>query len=148
VDLLRQAIRTDPKHAAAHNFLAWILLTGPNDLRDPKEALLLARKAREFAPEQPTYHSTLGVALYRNAQFAEAVGVLEKSLKEGAGSADAFDLFFLAMCHHRLGDNDKAKDCLDRAERWSEERRGKLSSQHVQLLTEFEAEARASLQAP
>jgi tetratricopeptide (TPR) repeat protein len=101
VELWRQVIRTDPRHAAAYNNLAWVLLTGAKELRDPKEALLLARKAIELAPDQPTYHNTLGVALYRNDQFAEAVGVLKKSLKEGAGRADAFDLFFMAMCYHR-----------------------------------------------
>jgi Tfp pilus assembly protein PilF len=148
VDLLRQVIRTDAKHAAAHNHLAWMLLTGPKELRDPKEALLLARKAIELAPDQPDYHNTLGVALCRNDQFAEAVGVLEKRLKEGAGMQDAFDLFFLAMCHHRLGNDDKAKDCLGRAERWFEEHRGQLLPRYVAELTEFEAEARAFLQKP
>jgi tetratricopeptide (TPR) repeat protein len=145
VDLLRQAIRTDARHTAAHNQLAWILLTGPMELRDPKEALLPARKAIEFAPWHYLHQNTLGVALYRNDQFAEAARVLEKSLKESAGRADAFDLFFLAMCYHRLGDDDRAKDCRDRAERWFEERRGKLSPQYVQQLTELEGEARAFL---
>jgi WD40 repeat protein/Tfp pilus assembly protein PilF len=146
VGLLRQVIRTDPRHAAAHNHLAWIRLTGPKELRDPKEAVRLARKAIEFAPEQSAYHNTLGVALCRNDQFAEAALVLKKSLKEGAGMADAFDLFFLAMCHHRLGADAKAKDCLGRAQRWFEERRSQLSPRHVEELTEFEAEARAFLQ--
>jgi WD40 repeat protein/Tfp pilus assembly protein PilF len=148
VDLLRQVIRTDPRHTKAHNGLAWLLLTGPKELRDPKEALPLARKAVEFAPEQPTYHNTLGVALYRTDQFAEAVPVPERSLKEGEGTADASDLFVLAMCHHRLGHDDKAKDCLGRAERWFEERRGQLLPRHIDELTEFQAEARAFLQTP
>jgi hypothetical protein len=74
--------------------------------------------------------------------------VLEKSLKEGEGRADAFDLFFLVMCHHRLGDDDKAKDCLSRAKRWFQERRGQLSPRDVEELTEFEAEARSFLQTP
>jgi tetratricopeptide (TPR) repeat protein len=148
VDLLRQAIRTDARHALAHNDLAWLLLTGPKELRDPKEALRLALEAVKLAPKQPIYQNTLGVALYRNDRFAEAVAVLEKSLKEGAGRYDAFDLFFLAMCHHRLGDVDKAKDCLDRARRWVEEHRRELLSRRVEELAGFEAEARALLQTP
>jgi hypothetical protein len=49
------------------------------------------------------------------------------------------------MCYHRLGDDDKAKDCLDCAERWFEERRSQLLPRDVEELTEFEAEARAFL---
>jgi WD40 repeat protein/Tfp pilus assembly protein PilF len=148
VDLLRQVIRTDPKHAQAHNDLAWLRLTGPRDLRDPKEGLLLARKAIGLAPKQSFYQNTLGVALYRNDRFAEAVGVLEKSLEKGGRKHDACDLFFLAMCHHRLGDDDKAKGCLDRAERWFEERRSRLLPREVEELIGFEAEARVVLQTP
>jgi WD40 repeat protein/Tfp pilus assembly protein PilF len=147
-DLLRQAIRTDPGHALAHNNLAWLLLTGPKERHDPKEALLLARKATELAPDQPAYSSMLGVALYRNDQFAEAVPALEKSLMEGDGPDDALALFFLAMCRHGLGDDDRAKDCLGRAERCFKEGRSRLTTGRPEQLTEVEAEARALLQAP
>jgi WD40 repeat protein len=80
---LRQAVDADPRHALAHNNLAWLLLTGPKELRKPKEALAHARKAVKLAPKQATHHNTLGVALYRKDQFAEAVPALQKSLKEG-----------------------------------------------------------------
>ena len=43
---LRQAIETDPSHAAAHNNLAWLLLTGPKELRDPAQALPEAQGSR------------------------------------------------------------------------------------------------------
>src|SRR5262249_30303510 len=43
--LLRQVVETDPDQPAAVNELAWALLTGPESIRDPKEALVLARKA-------------------------------------------------------------------------------------------------------
>jgi hypothetical protein len=41
----RQAIRIDLAHAAAHNGLGWQLLTGPKELRDPREALLKTKEA-------------------------------------------------------------------------------------------------------
>jgi WD40 repeat protein len=145
---LRQAIQTDPTHVMAHNNLAWLLLAGPKELRDAKAVLLPARKAVELTPEQPLYLNTLGVALYRNDQFQEAVAVLEKSLAAGKGQSDAFDLFFLAMCHHRLGDAARARDCFDRATRWFREQRGKLPPAWVAELSDFQAEAEAVLARP
>lgn len=131
-----------PQSASAQNNLAWLLLTGPKELRDPKEGLQAARKAAELDSKLWLYQNTLGVALYRNGQFAEAIPFLEKSLKEGKGESDAFDLFFLAMCHHRLGDDVKAKDCRDQAVRWFDEHRGKLKSAGwADELTVFQTEA-------
>jgi WD40 repeat protein/Tfp pilus assembly protein PilF len=145
---LRQAIQIDPSQAVASNNLAWFLLTGPKDLRDPKAALPLARKAVELEPMQSLFRNTLGVALYRTGAFEEAIPVLEKSLEMGNGTADAFDLFFLAMCHRQLGEAAKAKDCYDRATRWVETQHGKLNPTWSAELTEFEAEARGVLSLP
>jgi WD40 repeat protein/Tfp pilus assembly protein PilF len=148
VDLLRQVIRAEPKSALAHNDLAWMLLTGPKDLRDPKEALLLARKAMELAPAQSLYRNTLGAALCRNGQFAEAARELQKSLAGTSSKHIGFDLFFLAMCYHRLGDDARAKDCLAVARRWIEEHSSQFSRRQVAELTHCEAETRAFLQTP
>jgi WD40 repeat protein len=144
---LRQAVQADPGYGVAHNNLARLLLTGPKELRDPKEALPHARKAVELSPERATYHYTLGVALYRSDRFAEAVPVLEKSLKEGKREADAFDLFFLAMCQQRLGHAAAARDCFDRAVAWRKVQRN-LRPSWVRELEAFEAEAREALGLP
>jgi serine/threonine protein kinase/WD40 repeat protein/Flp pilus assembly protein TadD len=138
---LRRALAACPDHALANNNLAWLLLTAPKEHRDQKAALPLARKAVALAPSQSTMLNTLGVALYRCGQCAEAVPVLQKSLQAGAGRSDGFDLFFLAMCHARLGDPARARDCYDHAIRWVTERRGKLPAHWVEELKTFQAEA-------
>jgi WD40 repeat protein/Tfp pilus assembly protein PilF len=145
LESLRRAVKIAPSYAVAHNNLAWLLLTGPRELRDPAQALPEARKAVELAPEQFIYHNTLGVALYRNARYAEAVPILEKSLQAARGETDAFDLFFLAMCHHRLGDVAKAKDCLEAGRRWFREHKDKMPADWLQELSAFQAEAEAVL---
>jgi WD40 repeat protein len=146
---LRKAVQIAPSHAEAHNNLAWLLLTGHRELRDPEQALSAARKAVELDRDQSTYLNTLGVALYRCGRFSEAVPVLERSLREGRGESDAFDLFFLAMCHHRLGGAAKGKECRDRADDWFQEHKNQLTSfGWVQELTEFQAEAHAVLKQP
>jgi eukaryotic-like serine/threonine-protein kinase len=145
---LRQAVKIVPSCALAHNNLAWLLLTGPKELRDPAQAVIAAKKAAELNPKQPIYVNTLGVALYYAGQYAEAIRALERSLREQKGQANAFDLFFLAMCHHRLGDAAKAKDCLERGKQWFRKRKANLSADWVEELTAFQAEAGALLAQP
>ena len=62
-----------------------------------------------LSPEIGTYHNTLGVALYRLGQYREAVIELETSLAVSSRQDTPFDLFFLAMCQHHLGDDGRAK---------------------------------------
>jgi tetratricopeptide (TPR) repeat protein len=146
--LLRRAVEIDPDNPEAHNNLAWQLLTAPAEGRDVAGALPHARKAVALAADHHTYNYTLGLALYRNGHYAEAIPSLEKSLKEGGGQWDAYDLFILAMCHHRQGDEARARDCRDRAERWLREHKGALPAEMVAELTAFQAEAAAVLAGP
>src|SRR5207247_4977738 len=124
----------------AANNEAWRLVAGPAEKRDPAKALPLARRAVELEPGDPTYLNTLGVVLYRNGQYKEAVVTLEKSRAASNGQFDGFDLFFLAMCHARLGDAAKAKECYDRAVQWVEPQK-ELPAQYKEELTALRAEA-------
>jgi serine/threonine protein kinase/WD40 repeat protein len=131
------------------NNLAWQLATGPMDQRDPARALKLIQDAVKQQPENAIFLNTLGVVQYRNGRYREAIVALEKSLRVGKGAFAAFDLFFLAMCHAKLGAPDKAKDCFDRAVKWTEAQKD-LAAQHVEELKAFrdEAEAESGLRAP
>jgi tetratricopeptide (TPR) repeat protein len=136
-----------PRSANGLNARAWRLVIGPPGSRDPKKALELISKAVEIAGDEPMYLNTLGVALYRNSRWTEAIDALEKSLAAGKGKWDAFNLFFLAMCHARVGDADRAKDCFDRAVKWVAAHKD-LQGEHVEELRAFRAEAEAELRAP
>jgi serine/threonine protein kinase/WD40 repeat protein/tetratricopeptide (TPR) repeat protein len=141
---LRSAVAIDPDNALGSNNLAWLLLTGPKELRNAEEALPYARAAVKLEGIQ-AYLNTLGVALYRNEMYTETVPILEKSLAVGKGEFDAFDLFLLAMCRAKLGDKAKAKDCFDRAVKWVESRKN-LPANYVEELKAFLAEAEEALQ--
>ena len=132
-----EVARNDPRQI---NNRAWRLLTGPAAERDPVRALELAKKIIERAPDSQEYLNTLGVAQYRNGLYGESIATLENSLKAGKGQFDAFDLFFLAMCHAKLGDSLKARDCFDRALKWTEAHKD-LPAQHKEELKAFRAEA-------
>jgi tetratricopeptide (TPR) repeat protein len=145
---LRRAVKIDPKCAEAYNNQAWLLLTGPKELRDPAQALPLARKAAELEPKGAISLNTFGVALYYTGQLAEAIPVLERSLREQKGEAEAFDLFFLAMCYHRQGDAAKAEDYHERGKQWFEKHKRKLPANWIEELTAFQAESESVLAQP
>jgi WD40 repeat protein len=129
-----------PRDPMSLNNLAWQLVTGPADQRDLPRALKLIQDAVKMQPDKAMFLNTLGVVQYRMGQYTAAVVSLEKSLRLGKGEFAGFDLFFLAMCHARLGAPDKAKDCFDRAVKWWEGKKG-LPGKYVAELTAFRAEA-------
>jgi tetratricopeptide (TPR) repeat protein len=132
-----EVAKNDPRQI---NNRAWHLLTGPAAERDPVRALELAKKIIERTPDSQAYLNTLGLAQYRNGLYGESIATLENSLKAGKGQFDAFDLFFLVMCHAKLGDSLKARDCFDRALKWTEAHKD-LPAQHKEELKAFRAEA-------
>ena len=89
----------------------------------------------------------MGVAQYRAGRLADAIQTLEKSLEAGKHQFDAFDLFFLAMAHHRLGHRVEASDCYDHAVRWLGDQKG-LTSEYAKELASFRVEADAVLAGP
>jgi tetratricopeptide (TPR) repeat protein len=145
----REAIRLQPDDAANHNDLAWMLATCADpQLRDPQQAVALAKRAVQLAPQDGHPWNTLGVALYRAGQFAEAIPALERSLRVGPGQNDAENLFFLAMCHHRRGDAAEARDWRERGATWFQKHKDQLSARQIRDLSEFQAEADAVVGQP
>jgi serine/threonine protein kinase/WD40 repeat protein len=138
------------QQASAHqlNNLAWQLATGPPGLRDPQRALELARKAVALTPGTAIYLNTLGLAQYRAGHFTEAIANLEKSLAAGNGESDAFDLFFLAMARHKLGEVARARPDFDRALTWRRDHPNPAQPGWSEELDAFQAEAQALLDGP
>ena len=92
--------------------------------------------------------NTLGVALYRLGRYVEARAIFEKNAEKQVKEFAAFDLFFLAMCHHQLGDGKKAQSEYERAVRSFQEHRTELPPNGIKELTAFRAEAEALLKQP
>src|SRR5262249_52874967 len=135
-----------PREGATRlNNVAWSLLTGPEKDRRPDQALPLTLKAVELAPGDGMSRNTLGVAYFRAGRYREAVAVLEDN-PNNAGFA-AFDLYFLAMSYHKLGEPARARDCFERAARWHDEKAAGLPRNHCTELAAFRAEAETLLKA-
>jgi tetratricopeptide (TPR) repeat protein len=145
----KRAAEMPTRSAKELNGLAWKLATGPAHLRDPEEAVILARKsvAGASASDRAMCLNTLGVALYRAGRNAETIETLERSLAAGEGQSDAFDLYFLAMARFELGQIAPARADFDRAVRW---RRGhtNLPARQAAELDAFQTEAQALLDYP
>ncbi len=142
-----QTLRGNPSLGVMFNNRAWELANGSGINRDPALALRLAELAVALDPADPTAQNTRGVALYRAGRFTQAVVALEKSLSAGKGQSDAFDLFFLAMAHQRLGHREDATQCFGRGVRWLDEHKN-LPARQAQELAVFRAETEAVLAGP
>jgi WD40 repeat protein len=136
----RRQAEADPNSAVACNNLAWAYLVAPEALRDVKAALPLAEKAVRLEPTDANFRNTLGVAYYRAGRLREAVKVLRANLATQDASFLAADLYFLAMCHHRLGEAERARDYFDWAARWVALQRD-LRAETRDELAAFHAEA-------
>jgi serine/threonine protein kinase/Flp pilus assembly protein TadD len=75
-----------PKNALVHNNLAWLLATCPDvKSRDPVQAVALAKRAVELAPNSGNYWNTLGTALYRTGDPKGAIAALKRSDEAAQG---------------------------------------------------------------
>ncbi len=113
---LRRAVEAGDDPAAPY-FLAWFLTTCPAvDLRDPHEAVRIARGLLARAPGSWVAWAILGAAQYRADSPHDAVTALEHAAELNRGDLLYYG-FFLAMAHHQLDDRDRARDCFDRTDR-------------------------------
>jgi tetratricopeptide (TPR) repeat protein len=114
----REALRLKPDDADDHNNLAWLLANCPDaKRRNPKQAVELAKKAVDSAPQEGNFWDTMGVAYYRAGDWKSAVGALEKSIQLRQGG-DSVDFYFIAMAHWQLGEKDKAREWYKRGAEW------------------------------
>jgi tetratricopeptide (TPR) repeat protein len=154
IERYRRELAGSPNSARICNQLAWTYLTAPTALCDVKEALPLAEKAMRLAPENPDYRNTLGVAYYRAGRYREAVEALRPNLERQQDAGLAYDLYFLAMSYHRLGERARARDHYDWAVRWvdgnvrwAQGQRG-IHPMSLEELAAFRAEAEELLGIP
>jgi WD40 repeat protein/tRNA A-37 threonylcarbamoyl transferase component Bud32 len=140
IERYRRAVAANPDAAQACNDLAWTYVAAPEALRDVKAAVPLAEKAARLAPQNAIYRNTLGVAYYRAGRYQEAVEVLRANVEVQEDWALPYDLYFLAMSHHRLGETARARDYYDWAVRWVSKQRD-LRPDGLDDLAAFRAEA-------
>ncbi len=98
-------------------------------------ALQLAEQACAIEPSG-TYLNTLGVAQYRMGHYAEALATLQRADPLNRGIPE--DIAFLAMAQHQLGNEEAAREQLQRLRRVMSERRRFNDAEARQFLAEAE----------
>jgi hypothetical protein len=140
IDRYRSVIAKNPNDANACNALAWAYVTAAGALRDVTAAVPLAENAVRLDAGNVHYRNTLGVAYYRAGRYREAVDILRANLDKRDDKGLAFDLYFLAMSHHGLGETARARDYMTWAVRWMSVQRD-LTATQIEELELFRAEA-------
>ncbi len=128
--------------ALSCNNRAWELANSPEPRSGLARALKLVQRAVNLSPGEGVSLNTMGVVLYRLGRYNDAIATLERSRAAHQGQFDGFDLFFLAMAHHRLERREKARACYDLAVRWMGQPHT-LDAQSTRDLAAFRAEAEA-----
>jgi tetratricopeptide (TPR) repeat protein len=112
--------------ADAAYWVAWSCVLVPDAVAQPALLVPLAEKGVAKAPTNYDYQNALGAALYRADRFEEAVKRLNEAAAaykpdSGFRQPIAYNWFFLAMAHHRLGHSDEAQKWLDKAVQWTDQ---------------------------
>ncbi len=111
----RKAVEIDDQNVLALNNLAFLLAdTGGR----PEEALTLAQKAKELAPESATVQDTLGWVLYRKGLYELSIPYLEQALAKDRSERTKSHL---AMAIFKSGDRQRGRQMLETAVRTSPE---------------------------
>jgi tetratricopeptide (TPR) repeat protein len=102
---------------------AWFLAHCPDGrVRDTKAAVKRARRATELQPDVGDHWYTLAMVQYRGRDWRGSLASLEQ-LKARDGAFDASDWLLVAMNRHRLKQRDEAREALQKAVEWIDERK-------------------------
>ncbi len=85
IDALKKSLEIDPKNANAQNSLGFIYA---EEKRNLDEAVSLCRQASEAHPKNHAYLDSLGWALYRKGNAAEAKTCVRKALDMAPGNRE------------------------------------------------------------
>lgn len=114
VDIYRKILEIRPNDLIAINNLAWIM---SEKQRKHGEALVLAQKGLEKAPNYVDLIDTRGLIYYRLGQYDNALKDFERCIQlyPSAAPSGVTSRYHLAQTYAKLGQNSKAMEVLNRA---------------------------------
>lgn len=112
-----EAVQVDPDHLWANDYLAWVLVAGPESLRDPGRAKGCLDRIKEKIPLSWATLVTAGVVEYRLSHFQQAIDLMNLSVRAKGNNGTFATQIVLAMAHHRLGAREHALSHFQLAEK-------------------------------
>jgi WD40 repeat protein len=113
--LRRESLRFVEQYGENIPYIHWCsrVAVGREQLASAQYSLALrqAEAACHADPDKATYVTTLGMALYRQGRFAEALGTLSRAARQDSSTIDPVNLAFQAMVLFRL---EQKKESLNR----------------------------------
>jgi WD40 repeat protein/tetratricopeptide (TPR) repeat protein len=122
--LCRDALDRLTKEATSSdvNTVVWLCALAPDAVSDWTAVLRRAEQMVADVPNDANLKDTLGALLFRAGKYAEAVRVLEATVRADKEDAMTTTPLFLAMAYQRLNRPEDARGWLDEARRRWEER--------------------------
>jgi tetratricopeptide (TPR) repeat protein len=105
----------ETEEATRSHSIVWICTLGPDALVEFDQCIELAEEAVAAKPDSSVRQSTLGAVLYRSGDVDGAREHLTRSVELHGKGGSIRACLFLAMTHHRLGDEEKAQEWLEKA---------------------------------
>ena len=106
----RSALEINPDFAPAANNLAYILASRDDSLN---EAFGLVQIAKEKFPNNPSIMDTLGWVYFKKDLYDNAIGEFTGAIEKLPDNATV--RYHLGMAYHKKGENEKAKETLEKA---------------------------------
>jgi len=107
-----QLLLADPKFSPAMNNLAYLY---SENLGQLDRAFDLAKQARDLLPYDPSTADTLGWISFKRGAYPAALGLLQESAAKMPSMAEI--QFHLGMVNYMLGDEESARNALQRAQK-------------------------------
>ncbi len=114
-----KVLALDSKNSVALNNLAYLY----SEHEQLEKGYDLARRARELLPYDSSTADTLGWILYKKGEYPQASGMLRESV--GGQPTEPNVQLHLGMTLYMLGDEDAARDALQKAVKWKGELEGR-----------------------
>jgi WD40 repeat protein/serine/threonine protein kinase len=119
-------VLSETENVMAQHFIAWTCSLRPDALDNYDKPIALATKAIEAKPEVKEHLNSLGAVLYRAGRYDEAIEELTKLAEwldkpdSKTNSSPAYTWYFMAMAHHKAGNNLEAAEWLEKATQWTQ----------------------------
>ena len=115
IEALEQIVQKDQEFHPAMNNLAWLLIDQATVLPEHfEQAQRIAKRAVELLPSSASYRDTLGLVLFKQGRWTEAIAEFEVSLRSSQNSLPTLEK--IAQAYQELGQKELSDQYRSRIE--------------------------------